>query len=68
MFLNPCWKADKESYFNRCLVPGLRDLVAVNDETVFHCLTAWLALIIIQAAADPSDVMSEDGNEDEMVH
>lgn len=48
-------------------MPGLSDLVAVNDETVFQCLTARLALIIMQAAADLGDVMSADGNENEMV-
>lgn len=40
MFPKSCWKADKESAFNGCLVLGLSDLVAVNDETVFQCLRA----------------------------
>lgn len=60
MFLKSRWKADKESAFSRCLVPGLCDLVAVNDETVFQCLTASLAFIVMRAAADPGDVMSAD--------
>lgn len=68
MFPKSCWKADKESAFNRCLVPGLCDLVAANDETLFPRLTAWLALIIMQAAADLGDIMSADGNANEMVH
>lgn len=55
---------DKELAFNRCLVLRLNDLVAVNDETVFHCLTAWLAFIIMQAAVGLGDVMSVD----EMAH
>lgn len=49
-------------------MPGLCDLVAANDETLFPRLTAWLALIIMQAAADLGDVMSADGNANEMVH
>lgn len=68
MFGKSRWKADKESAFNRCLVPGLADLVAVNDETVFQCLTAWLSFIIIQAAVNLGDIMSADGSENEMVH
>ncbi|KAM7368697.1 hypothetical protein PAMP_013009 [Pampus punctatissimus] len=32
MFFKSCWKADKESAFNRCLVLGLGDLVAQGME------------------------------------
>lgn len=31
--------SNKELAFSRCLVLRLDDLVAVNDETVFHCLS-----------------------------
>lgn len=41
MFPKLCWKADKESAFNRCLVPGVGVLVAVNDVKVFLCLTGF---------------------------
>ena len=47
-------------------MPGLDDLVAVNDETVFQCLAAWLAFIITQAAVDLGDIMSVDGSKNEM--
>lgn len=39
-------------------MPGLGDLVAVNDETVFQCLAAWLPFIIMQAAVELGDVKS----------
>lgn len=61
-----CLRADKESAFNRCPVPGLSDLL--NDETVFQCLAAFLAFIIMQTAADLGDVMSVDGEKNKMVH
>lgn len=63
MFLKSCWKADKKFAFNRCLVPGLDDLLAKNDETVFQCLAARLAFIIMQAAVNLGDITSADGCE-----
>ncbi len=68
MFLKSCWKADKNQLSADVYVPGLSDLEAVYDGTLFHCLTVWKALIIMQAAADHGDVMSADGNENETEH
>lgn len=65
MFLKSCWRADKESAFNRYLASGLSDLLALNDESVFQCLsTAGLALIIMQTAADLDDVKPADGGKE----